>query len=90
MVNKVRWNNSKRVKGPHFHVRNEACRVSDKGKDEHEFGIVSSHNIDHHWLFFSHHSGNYQIFMSNFKIAVIKKKDSFTSKPCDDFLWVNI
>ena len=43
-------------------------------------GTVSSHIIDHHYLFFSHHSANYPILMSNLKMAAIGKNVNYAVK----------
>ena len=66
----------------HFQVRKEACRISDERNFEPEYGIVSSHFIDHYWLFFSHYSANYQIFISNSTMAAIEKKKTIPSEKC--------
>ena len=66
--------------GPHFQVRNKACQVSEERKCEPVGGTVSSHIIDHHYLFFSHHSANYPILMSNLKMAAIGKNVNYAVK----------
>ena len=39
-----------------------------------ETRLELSHITDHHWLFFSHYSANYQIFMSNSTMVIIENK----------------
>ena len=44
----------------------------EERKCEYDGETKSSHIIDHHWSFFSHHMANYLIFISNLKMTAIK------------------
>lgn len=43
------WDGTFQPRGLPFHVRSEACQVSDKRKPE--GWIISSYIVDHHWFF---------------------------------------
>ena len=39
--------------GSHFQDRKEACRIADERKFKTEYGIVSSHFIDHLYIIYN-------------------------------------